>query len=148
MKKDVLIRIHGCQYVEGEKDVTDIATVGSLERDDSGYTLCYQESEPSGMEGSEMTVRVESDKKVTLTRRGSFNSQMILEKGTRNICHYNTPYGGVVFGIFAETVHTDVTDNGGEVRLNYTIDVNNDLASKNEINIKIREAGISNVSGN
>lgn len=145
MKQDVLIQIIGWQTVEGERDITNLTALGSLEKKGQGYVLEYLESDPGGLENTHMTMTVESAKKVTLTRKGEFQTQMVLEKGIRNICHYNTPYGGLVFGIFAETVHSDLSENGGEVRLHYTIDINNDLASTNEVSIKIRKAGNGHV---
>lgn len=141
MKKDVVIRIRGCQYVDGEKGVTDMTTIGRLESIDGGYALSYSESEDSGMGDCRMELKVNSDESVVLTRTGEYNSQMVLEKGVRNLCHYKTPYGDVVFGIFASRVAAAKNGDCGRIKLGYTIDINNDVASTNEIDISFRSRG-------
>ena len=138
-KKDILINIHGCQYVDGEKGVTKMTTMGNIECFENGYEITYMEDEEGGLDGCEMNLRIEDGKRVTLTRVGDYNSQMVLEKGQRNICHYETPYGGIMFGIFTEKVFTKREGLNGEMSFSYTIDMNNDVTSKNEINIKFKE---------
>ena len=43
----------------------------------------------------------------------------------------------MLLGIFAKKVESSVTEDGGELLLHYTIDVNADLASSNELKITV-----------
>lgn len=60
MEKDVVISIKGMQNYEGEdSDTIELVTEGRLTRDEGGYTLSYQESELTGLEGTLTTIQVE-----------------------------------------------------------------------------------------
>ena len=74
---------------------------------------------------------------VTMTRNGAYTTQMVMERGRRHVCHYATPFGDMLLGIFAKKVESSVTEEGGELLLNYTIDVNADLAASNELKITV-----------
>ena len=74
---------------------------------------------------------------VTMTRNGAYTTQMVMERGRRHVCHYATPFGDMLLGIFAKKVESSVTEDGGELLLNYTIDVNADLAASNELKITV-----------
>lgn len=60
----------------------ELVTEGRLEQDGNSYTLSYQESELTGLEGTLTTFQVEPDR-VTLLRVGEFNSQMVFQEGRR-----------------------------------------------------------------
>ena len=76
---------------------------------------------------------------VTLERSGGMESQLIIEKGRRHSCLYNTPEGDFVIGIFGESLMPELTENGGKLYMSYTIDVYSGLISKNIMEIKIKE---------
>ena len=60
MEKDVIISIKGTQkYDGGEPGAVELVTAGRLARDEAGYTLSYQESELTGLEGTLTTIQVE-----------------------------------------------------------------------------------------
>lgn len=68
-----------------------------LAQDEAGYTLSYQESELTGLEGTMTTIQVEGEQ-VTLMRVGEFNTQMVFREGRRHLSMYNTPYGAMAIG--------------------------------------------------
>ena len=68
MEKDVIISIKGTQkYDGGEPGAVELVTAGRLAQDEAGYTLSYQESELTGLEGTMTTIQVEGEQ-VTLMR--------------------------------------------------------------------------------
>ena len=87
MENNVIISIQGKQSFEAQDDDTiELVTEGCLEPDgDDGYTLSYQESELTGLEGTLTTFQIERDR-VTLLRVGEVNSQMVFEEGRRHLC--------------------------------------------------------------
>ena len=93
MEKDVVISIKGMQkYEDADPDVIELVTAGRLMRDDAGYTLTYQESELTGLEGTLTTIQVEAEGElVTLMRVGEVNAQMVFQEGRRHLSMYNTP---------------------------------------------------------
>ena len=90
MENNVIISIQGKQSFEAQDDDTiELVTEGCLEPDgDDGYTLSYQESELTGLEGTLTTFQIERDR-VTLLRVGEVNSQMVFEEGRRHLSMYD-----------------------------------------------------------
>ena len=48
-----------------------------------------------------------------MTRFGKVPSQLVIEKGVRHICHYETGFGSVSLGVAADVIELDLTDAGG-----------------------------------
>lgn len=140
MEKDVLIEIVSTQDSKENKGSVEMTTYGKLSREDDNYILTYAEGEESWLSGQRTVLKVEHDSRITMTRLGNYDSQMILEKGLRHLCHYNTPYGGILFGFFAQNITSGLCEDGGELTFKYTVDINSDLASSNEVCIKVKEA--------
>ena len=78
MDKSVIISIKGKQSYENVEDETiELVTEGLLAKEGEGaYTLSYQESELTGLEGTLTTFQIE-DGRITLMRHGEVNSQMV-----------------------------------------------------------------------
>ena len=92
------------------------------------------------------TVKVDPQGCVTVMKGGSESHNLILEKGVRHKCEYVTSFGIISLGVYTESVKIDLDDNGGELEVHYSIDVQSELASKNELYLKIEEAN-KNVNG-
>ena len=138
MKKDVLINIKSIHNSEGDHDVIELFTTGQYYRRGVCYYICYDESESTGFEGSTTTLKVELEKMVTLNRTGSANSQLIVERGVRHQCHYDVGYGDLLVGVQGSRIKSTLTDNGGELEIKYSIDINSMYTSENEMYIHIK----------
>ena len=135
---DVWISIKGIQNADGEDHMMELDTAGIMEKTGEGYKLVYQESETTGMEGVTTSMYI-SPSAVTLERRVSMNSLMVLEKGRRTVCNYDTGYGNIMMGIYTCDLSTDMTDDGGEFRFHYTLDINSGMASSHDVHITVRK---------
>lgn len=140
MEHQVILSIRGQQTVGGEEpEVTELVTEGTLVRDEgNGYTLRYQESELTGMEGTQTTIRVEANR-VTILRAGQVNSQMVFEAGRRHLSMYNTPYGALSIGVNTRRMKVDVGETGGDIEIDYAFEVDHAVASLNLFHINVRE---------
>ncbi|HZK39242.1 MAG TPA: DUF1934 domain-containing protein, partial [Clostridia bacterium] len=58
----------------------------------------------------------------------------------RHNCHYITPHGEFMMGIFTRYVNSKMNADGGELKFKYTIDFNTGLASVNELKVTVKEA--------
>ncbi len=139
MKKEVIISIKGIQHVAGESDTTELTTVGSLFKNQNGYSISYKESSATGYDGCTTVVSVKDRDTVQMNRYGSARSTMTIQKGVRHLSHYNTGFGEAMIGIFGSTVTSNLEDSGGDVYFRYTLDINTSLASENEVYINVRE---------
>lgn len=138
MQKDVCITIKSTQTVDSDKDTTELFTYGRMESTDCGYKLCYDESEATGFEGSTVTLDVRPDA-VTMMRSGKAVSSLIIERGKKHHCHYGTEFGDFMIGIFTDEIKNGLKDNGGDIYLKYTLDINSSYMSENEMFINVKE---------
>lgn len=138
MEENVIISIKGSQLYEGQDpDVTELVTAGTLRREQEGYTIAYQETELTGLEGTTTKLRIEGPR-VTLLRQGSVNSQMIFEVGRKHLSMYETPYGALAVGIETRRLKNTVDEAGGDLETDYAIEIDNLLAGKSlfQLNVK------------
>lgn len=140
MENNVIISIQGKQSFEAQGDDTiELVTEGCLEPDgDDGYTLSYQESELTGLEGTLTTFQIEKDR-ITLMRVGEVNSQMVFEEGRRHLSMYNTPYGALSVGVSTRRMRSDLRRDGGSIEIHYAIEIDHAVAGQNLFQISVRE---------
>ena len=140
MEKNVVISIKGMQkYEDAPPDVIELVTQGRLERQGESYTLSYQESELTGLDGTLTTIQVDSDQ-VTLMRVGEFSTQMVFQEGRRHLSMYNTPYGAMAIGVNTRHLLAELSDRGGDIEIDYAIEVDHALAGRNIFRISVKEA--------
>lgn len=137
--KNVCIKIKSTQTAEGtdDKDTTELFTYGKMEAIKDGFRLGYDESEATGFQGSRVVMEVFSDK-VTVERKGRAVSSLIIERGKKHHCHYGTEYGDFMIGVNTDVVNSDLTADGGNIYLKYTLDINSSYMSENEMFINVQ----------
>ncbi len=139
IEKDVIISIKGTQTTEDDSDAYELVTDGTYSFSDSSCQFTYMESELTGLDGTKTTFQINNDQ-VMLTREGSFNSQMVFEKGKKHYFLYETPYGSTTMGINTHKFSSGLSENGGNIELSYAVDLDNVILGKNNFEINIREA--------
>ncbi|NSW91654.1 MAG: DUF1934 domain-containing protein [Firmicutes bacterium] len=143
MDKNVIISVRGKQSSGDEVSNTlELITEGKYYKKDDAYYITYNESEVTGMEGTTTTIKV-ADGIVTLMREGSVNSQFVFQKGYKHVSYYDTSYGAFTVGVFASDVSINMNDYGGEISVDYHIEINN-KTGYNDFYMSIREVGCSN----
>ena len=141
MTDNVIISIKGRQlYAESSPDEMELVTSGTLLWDDQGgCTVSYQESELTGLEGTLTTIQVDGEQ-VTLLRVGEFNSQLVFQEGRRHLSVYNTPYGAMEIGVHTRHLLAELNDQGGDIEVDYSVEVDHALAGRNIFRINVKEA--------
>ena len=92
----------------------ELVTQGILRQEEGeGYSLSYEESELTGLEGTLTTFHVGPDK-IVLQREGTLNSQMIFEEGQKHLSLYETPYGGLMLGVNTHRAKANLGAAGGQ----------------------------------
>ncbi len=139
MEKDVIISIRGTQDYSGtDPDTMELVTEGKLAVQDGALRLSYEESELTGMEGTTTVFQVEPEK-VTLLRLGSVQSEMVFEEGRRHMSLYSTPYGNMEIGVRARRLNSTLELTGGQLEIDYDIEINHMLAGQSLFRIDVRE---------
>lgn len=145
MHKNVIISVKGSQTnVDNDVDGMELVTEGKYYKKGDTYYVTYKESEVTGMEGTTTTLKV-ADGRVTLMRFGSVNSQMVFEQGQKHVSHYDTTFGAFTIGVFASEVDIKMDDSGGEIHVDYHLEIDNNKTGDNDFYMMIREARKSNV---
>lgn len=125
------------QTVDGVTDESELYTRGEFRFHKGSYYIDYDESEATGYEGSHAQLKVD-DKILSMTRTGKSFTGLIFENGVRHYCHYGTDYGDCMVGITTSMMKQDLSEDGGEIHLKYSVDVNAGLMTENEISIKVK----------
>ena len=140
MIRDAIINIKGIQGIDGDTDTNEFNTDGRFGIKDGSYYISYDESKMLDTGDEVKThIYINSEESVVLQRTGTIKSKIFIEKGSRNSCFYSTPHGDLTIGVYGEIIEHNLTENGGDIKLKYTIDSDLRLISKNEVNISIRE---------
>ncbi len=141
MEKKILLKFSSENgYAEGEADKVEFVTEGSLFEKSGKYYLKYTEMFDKDAEASKTTMKIEENK-VTILRYGEVNTQMVLECGKKNMNYYETPCGSLLVGVIADTMSIDVGGPKGSIKLNYDVEINNALTSRNNVILTYEEIG-------
>ncbi|MBQ2697140.1 MAG: DUF1934 domain-containing protein [Clostridia bacterium] len=139
-ENNAMITIKGRQYYDDEYyDTIELMTDGSFEKQGDAYLISYDESEVTGMTGTRTTILVEPGDRVTLTRVGGVCQSLIFEPGRRNNGHYVMNEGQMTLTVDAGRVVNRLSEKGGSLFVNYSLEINSQLMSKNNFLIKIKE---------
>ena len=137
-KLPVLLSIRGEQYFDDiDPDATELMTDGTLEVTEDGLVLSYEESELTGMEGTTTTFEV-CGPRVTLTRSGAVNSQMVFEEGRQHTSLYETPFGELSVDIQTGRLRHNLTERGGIMEIQYSIAVEHTVTRRNCFKIRVK----------
>ena len=140
MEKEVIISIKGMQkYENAEPDTIELVTGGRLERDGESFTLSYQESAVTGMDGTLTTFQIEPDRVSVLQGKSEDPDGGRLMK-RRHMSMYNTPYGTMSIGVNTRHLTAQVGESGGDIEIDYAIEIDHTVAGRNVFQIKIKEA--------
>ncbi len=138
MKKDIMIRLVTRQTSdEDEPQTLEITTHGTLENSGSGYLIEYDEIDDE-LKNCRTAIQIVAPTSITMTRDGNYNSQLIIEKDKRHTCIYSTPFGDLSMGVFASDVSAAIKENGGRIKMKYTIDFNSSMVSENTVNVTVK----------
>ena len=138
--KNVLITVKTVQVNGEDKEVLELTSEGKFGEKDGSFLINYKDSMMSDEYGAVNTsIKLSLSGVVTISRSGAYNSKITLEEGKRLNCAYNTPFGAMTMGFFAEKIESELTEEGGSLTLKYTVDVNKSQINKNEIYITVRD---------
>ena len=136
MEKKVIITVSGTQCLEDqEQEDIELMTEGAYEY--AGDT----ESEITGMEGTTTEFQF-SPAEVVISRKGTFASRMVFVEGRKNVFLYETPYGSATLGVDTHKITNKLGEHGGELNIDYTLQLDRMMVSRNRFLVKIKEQAV------
>ena len=141
MQENYEITIIGRQTIEQETGEIQVDTLGDYsERNGIKYISYMEYDNDAPYTGHKKILKIEPAGTVTMLTPGS-PTRLVLEKGRRHKCMYDTGAGLLSFGVFTHTLKHDLSPEGGELRIRYTLDLDAHLSSDNEILVRLKKCG-------
>ena len=66
---------------------------------------------------------------------------MVFEEGRRHLSMYDTPYGALSVGINTRKMRAELDARGGNIEIDYAIEIDHAVAGENLFRINVREKG-------
>ena len=140
MKEDYLITVIGTQETQGEKETIETTTVGEYEQTKDKKFIRYKEySDSEPVISVETEIEIDNSNIVKIKRKGEITSQLVLEKGKRNICDYKTSVGNIIIGIYTNFVEDRLDSDGGYIKAEYEVDFGDGFFNLNKLIINIKK---------
>lgn len=139
MKENYLITIDGYMTIDGDTDNISLTTVGSYQFKNGKHYIVYKETEATGFAGCTTTLKA-WENGVSMTRfGGEGSSNLLIEKGSINLCNYQTVAGPIMLDINGIDIINNLGDDGGELTFEYSLNAGGMLVSDNKVNVKVKE---------
>ena len=136
-KIPVLLNVRGVQnYQNGDPEVIDLTTEGTLEKQKEVWEISYEESDLTGLAGVTTAFRV-GPRGVVLKRTGKLENQMIFMEGRRHESLYRIDIGALMIAVQATKVESRVSDQGGTVDIHYNIEIEDTAMGTMEYHLTI-----------
>ncbi len=140
MENNALITLIGRNTVDGEVDTFELTTAGKYTKQNGKYLVSYEGSEITGYDNTTTTLKIQ-DNFVSMIRFGKTmgSSQMIFEENKQYTGVYRTPHGNMSVDVYTNEMEVNVNDEGGEVMLDYFVQLNSCQPVRNNLRVKIRK---------
>ena len=125
-----------------DEDTMELTTEAHLSVDSSGrYTIAYEESELSGMEGTKTTITfLDNDRGIlTILREGAVNSTLVLQKGKFHTGLYETPVMPLDITTMTYKLENKITENGGHATADYSLRIGGVTTTRTQLTIQVTE---------
>ena len=151
LKEDYIIRIKSRieqrldepAAEEEKEEFVELMTRGSFVLKGGSYYVTYRETETTGYEGCTTTLKIAADgSRVAMLRfgkGGGAGTQLLIEKGKRNLCHYETEVGSLTLGVTGDGIDCKLTEKGGSAAFSYLLDADDArIVSRNTLEMTVQ----------
>ena len=114
------IRVFSCISGGEETEKIEVTADAAINGTENDYTIEYSENLFPEVKTT-TTIRVINGSAVSVIRSGDIANEITAEPGKRHLCHYLTPYGEIVFGVYGHRVNSTVSETGGTLEIEYEI---------------------------
>ena len=140
MENNALITLTTKNVVDGQEDCFELTTSGKYKKQNGKYFVSYEGSEISGYADTTTTLKIQDDY-VSMIRFGKDKgtTQMIFQENKKYTGIYRTPQGNLSIDVYTNEMSVNIGDDGGELELDYFVNMNNVGAIRNNLKVKIRK---------
>lgn len=142
MKEKVFVKVKGLQFANGqeEEDIIEVINVGRYRIINGNEYVKYDEVYEESTQKSTNTIKI-SEKCVEITKKGLVTAHMSFVEGEKTMTFYDTPYGSIYLGIFAQNIQIERDEDDIRISIDYSIDMNYEKVADSHIDIEISSKG-------
>ena len=137
--KKALVHVTGMQFsqdiVDGEVKIENVMP-GSCQKIGDFYYIKYEEMQEGFTEKTDVLLKVKPGY-LEMVKKGLTNVNMIIEAGQMHQTNYTTPFGNLLFSVRGKNVAVSDDEKGIHVRARYSMDINYEYLSENDIYIEV-----------
>ena len=139
MKQEALITLRGIQSYPGEKPETvELISRGTFSSCNGKYAISYEETELTGTKGVKTTFFIPGKDRIVLIRSGAISSKMVFSAGDRHESLYDLGFGALLLGINTRKVEVDLSESGGRLFIDYTVEIEQSQTTRNSYELLIQ----------
>ena len=142
MERNVFISIRGMHQLqdnEGREEDVEVVSRGQYYKRNGKEYISYEEQLGPDGERSKATIKVDGDC-VLVNHMGAIGAQMRFELGKRNLIIYQTPFGVMEMGITTRSMDLDLQEHSWQIRIGYTLDLDNHYSGEHEVYIAVQDS--------
>lgn len=144
MTKDVLITISGSQVIDGESGQVEMITTGDYYQKNGKHYVRYEEV-MEGFDGViKNTIKIWPNC-MDIMKTGLTDVHMKFEKDQKRLARYITPMGEMLVGLSTKDISLDETDDSLTVRVQYSLDIDEQHVSECSITVDIQSRAQAHV---
>lgn len=141
LKDEYSINIVGRQFYQTENgtepgEIT-LQTTGTYKQRGETRFIAYKEYDSDNPKLVYTSILKAEPGVVTMMRSGT-STRLVLEQGRRHLCCYDTGYGVMSVGVYTSELNAALDSTGGRLSIKYTLNIDSNLASKNEIEVEVK----------
>lgn len=140
MNKDVLLSIRGLHFTEGDEDGTpvEIITPAEYYLKNGKHYILYNEISEDTNEITKAKIKIDNNC-VEITKKGASSTNMLFEKGKKNLTCYNTPFGSLMLAINTNQISFSKEENQLSLRIDYFLEANYEPIADCKIELHVTE---------
>lgn len=142
MTKEVIITICGLQAgPDTDGEPIEMITTGEYFYKNNKHYILYEEVMEGETKTNKNRIKL-SPGKMELTKSGMVSTHMLFEENTKNMTHYDTPYGTLNMGIDTKKISIEESGHEMNIAVDYALEMNQEFVADCNITIHVKSKGI------
>ena len=131
----ILISLDAQATTDGQPEETmRLITTGELLEKPEETVIRYEESLDENEPPQKIQLTIHGGA-ITMNRQGTFDANMVFEKGKRYESQYHTPFGDLDMALYCTRASFTQDREGGELSLQYQLDLSGQFAAVHEMKL-------------
>ncbi|BAK47628.1 hypothetical protein CXIVA_16620 [Clostridium sp. SY8519] len=140
MTREVLIRICSRQTARdasGDQQQEEVLVSGEYFFRNGRHYLLYEEVQEGFSDTSRSRIRFDGES-LDIRKQGIASTRMIFVPGEKKLTCYETPFGGIMLGIFAKDIRLTESEDEINLQVSYTMEIEDRPHADCVVSVNIR----------